>query len=126
LKEQALFMYITDCCYPDLVKAKKQMSKWDCYSPGTKHRIELKCRRIHYDTLIIEKPKYEAIMKKCKENNDIPIYINSTPKGIFRFNLSNFDPVWQTKYLNKTTDFSNRALIPKEIFMLPVNEAETI
>lgn len=102
------------------------MSIWDCYSPATRHRIELKCRRVHYDTLIIEKPKYEAIMNKSIENNDIPIYINSTPNGVYRFNLTNFDPIWQTKYLNKTTDFSNRAVIAKEVFMLPVIDAETI
>ena len=126
MKEAELFTYITDCCYPDLVKAKKQMSIWDCYSLATRHRIELKCRRDHYDTLIIEKPKYEAIMQKCNENNDVPIYINSTPEGVYRFNLTNFEPIWETKYLNKTTDFSNRHLIPKEVFMLPVNEAEII
>tara|TARA_B110000285_G_scaffold203670_1_gene239980 strand:+ start:15337 stop:15717 length:381 start_codon:yes stop_codon:yes gene_type:complete len=126
LNEKQLFEYIADCCYPDLVKAKKQMSRWDCYSPESRHRIELKCRRVHYETLIIEKPKYESIIKKCKDNNDVPIYINSTPMGVYRFNLSNFDPVWETKYLNKTTDFTNRAVIPKEIYMLPVIDAETI
>lgn len=126
MEEKQLFKYITDCCYPDLVKAKKQMSRWDCYSPATKHRIELKCRSTHYETLIIEKPKYEAIISKCEDHNDIPIYINSTPKGVYRFNLTNFNPIWETKYLTKTTTFSNRNIIAKEVFMLPVADAEII
>ena len=52
-KEKDLFEYLIGCCYEDLVKAKKQMSRWDCYSPSTSHRIELKYRAAHYDTLLI-------------------------------------------------------------------------
>ena len=126
MKEEDLFNYLVDCCYPDLVKSKKQFSKWDCYSPGSYHRIELKCRATHYDTLIIEKAKYDALIKKAKDNFDMPIYINSTPKGVYRFNLFLVDPVWEVKYLKKTTTFSNNNKVPKEIALLPVIEAEIL
>jgi len=126
LKEKDLFKFLQTCCYPDLVKAKSQMSRWDCYSPKTYHRIELKCRGKHYDTLLIEKKKYDAMIAKCDDNLDIPIYINYTPKGIYRFNLYIVNPVWEIQYHNKTTEFSNTNKIPKEVAMLPVVDAEVI
>jgi len=126
LKEKELFDYLVSCCYSDLVKARSPLSRWDCYSPETFHRIELKCRSTHYETLLIERKKYDAIIAKCNDNLDIPIYINSTPKGVYRFNLYLVNPVWETQYHNKTTEFKNNKKIPKEIAMLDVNEAETL
>jgi hypothetical protein len=124
--EQKLFDYLVNCCYSDLVKARKQMSRWDCYSPLTLHRIELKCRSKHFDGLLIEKKKFDALTEKCKDNLDIPIYINSTPSGVFRFNLYNVEPNWQVGYFGKTTQFSNNNKIPKEIAYLNVNDAEIL
>jgi len=126
VKEEDLFNYLLKTVYPDLVKSRRQFSKWDCYSPSTTHRIELKCRGTHYNTLIIEKIKYDALILKARDNFDIPIYINSTPKGIYRFNLFNINPVWETRYLKKTTTFSNNNKVPKEIALLPVIEAEIL
>lgn len=102
------------------------MSRWDCYSPESKHRIELKCRGAHYDTLLIEKKKYDAMINKADENLDIPIYINSTPKGVYKFNLYLVDPKWEIQYHNKTTHFSNNNKIKKEVAMLPVIDAEIL
>ena len=126
MKETELFHYLLENHYPDLVKAKSKMSRWDCYSPSTTHRIELKCRATHYDTLILEKKKYDAMVLKCNDNLDIPIYINSTPEGIYRFNLFEIKPNWEVKYLKKTTTFANGNQIPKEIAMLPVIDAEIL
>lgn len=124
--ENDLFEYLQNCCYPDLVKARKQMSKWDCYSPNKKHRIELKCRGAHYETLLIERKKYDAMISKADENLDIPIYINSTPKGIYKFNLYLVEPKWEIQYHNKTTHFSDNNKIKKEVAMLPVIDAEIL
>jgi len=126
MKEQDLFDYLVNNYYPDLVKAKSKMSRWDCYSPETSHRIELKCRAAHYDTLILEKKKYDAMILKCNDNLDIPMYINSTPEGIYSFNLFEIKPKWEVKYLRKTTTFTNANQIPKEIAMLPVIDAEIL
>ena len=126
MKEQDLFDYLVNNYYPDLVKAKNKMSRWDCYSPATSHRIELKCRAAHYDTLILEKKKYDAMILKCNDNLDIPMYINSTPKGVYSFNLFEIKPNWGVKYLRKTTTFTNGNQIPKEIAMLPVIDAEIL
>ena len=126
MKEQDLFEYLVNNYYPDLVKAKKKMSRWDCYSPETSHRIELKCRATHYDTLILEKKKYDAMLLKCNDNLDIPIYINSTPEGVYKFNLFEIKPNREVKYLKKTTTFTNNNQIAKEIAMLPVIDAEIL
>lgn len=125
-KEKDLFNHLTQCCYNDLLKARKQMSRWDCYSPETFHRIELKCRGVHYDTLLIEKKKYDAMINKCNDNLDIPMYINSTPKGVYRFNLYLVKPIWEIQYHNKTTQFTNTNKIPKEIAMLDIKDAEIL
>jgi hypothetical protein len=66
------------------------------------------------------------MIDKCKENLDIPIYINSTPKGVYRFNLYIVQPVWEIQYHNKTTQFSNTNKIPKEVAMLDIKEAEIL
>jgi len=124
--EQRLFDHLVECCYIDLVKAEKQMSKWDCYSPQTFHRIELKCRTKHFDGLLIEKKKFDALIEKCHDNLDIPIYINSTPTGVFRFNLYNVKPEWVTDYFNKTTQFANNNKVPKEVAYLDVKDAEIL
>ena len=102
------------------------MSRWDCYSVEFYHRIELKCRKKHYDALIIEKKKYDALMEKCNDNLDLPIYINSTPEGIYRFNLYFVKPVWKKKQLRATTQFSNKRWVEKEVAELDVIDAEIL
>ena len=74
MNEQNLFDYLQDNYYSDLMKATKQMSRWDCYSPNSLHRIELKCRGRHYNTLLIEKKKFDAMVLKCDDNLDTYVY----------------------------------------------------
>ncbi len=122
-KEADLFAWLTDYKYLDLVKSKNQMSRWDCYSPTFKHRIELKCRKVHYETLLLEKKKYDAMMLESNKHLDTPIYINSTPNGIWMFNLLFIKRVWEVNYLNPaTTQFLNRSRVPKEVTYLNINE----
>jgi len=126
-KEKDLFMWLQQNHYSDLVMAKSPISRWDCYSPMSYHRIELKCRKKHYpEGLMIEKIKYEAILRKCDDNLDIPIYINSTPSGIYRFNLYKVKTDWHLKRLPRTTEFDKRDWIDKEVAMLDVIDAEIL
>jgi hypothetical protein len=118
-KEADLFNWLKENTYPDLVKSKNPMSRWDCYSPSKKHRIELKCRKKHYDTMLLEKKKYDAMILECEKHLDIPIYINSTPKGIFIWSLLQLKPKWEVNYLNPaTTHFTNTQRIKKEVTYL--------
>ena len=66
------------------------------------------------------------MIRKAEENLDLPMYINSTPKGVFRFNLFLIEPKWELQYHNKTTTFNNTNKIQKEVAMLPVIDAETL
>ena len=124
--EKQLFEFLRKNYYPDLVMAKSKMSRWDCYSPQTYHRIELKCRKKHYGELLIEKKKFDAMINKCKDNLDVPYYINSTPEGVYRFNLYKVEPLWFIKKIKATTQFANSTPIDKEIALLDVIDAETL
>jgi hypothetical protein len=123
-KESDLFNYLKENVYFDLVKSKNQMSRWDCYSPTSGHRIELKCRKRHYPTLLLEKKKYDAMIEECEKHLDIPIYINSTPEGVFSFNLHKIYPTFEINNKNPaTTQFYNTQRIEKEVTYLEINQA---
>lgn len=125
-KEEDLFNYLKDNYYPDLVKSDNPLSRWDCYSAMHNHRIELKCRTAHYPDLMIEKKKYVAMLEHCKGTFEIPMYINSTPEGVYRFNLKKFRPRWQVKSLRKTTHFSQNYKISKIIGFLKITKADKL
>ena len=125
-KEQDLFDFLKQNYLPDLVKAKNQMSRWDCYSPKHKMRIELKCRRRHYPTLLIEKKKYDAMISESAKHNDIPSYINSTPKGIYFFDLSKVNPQWEINSRNPATTYWGGSKIEKEVAYLHISQAREI
>lgn len=114
-KEQELFDWLKDNVYPDLVIARNQLSRWDCYSPKRKHRVELKCRQKHYPDLLVEKKKYDAMIAKCNQHNDVPVYINSTPQGVYAFDMRTHDGLWEVRGMPKTTQFSNRNFVSKEV-----------
>ena len=122
-KEKDLFDWLSKNYYKSLVNSKNPISRWDCYDIETQNRIELKCRRKHYSTLILEKSKYDALIKESAKNLDIPIYINSTPEGIYLFNLNKIDINWFTKSLPATTEFKKRIWVKKEITELEVIKA---
>ena len=122
-KEKDLFEWLSNNHYKTLVNSKNPISRWDCYDIETQNRIELKCRRKHYDTLILEKSKYDAMLLESNKNLDIPIYINSTPEGIYLFNLNEIDIKWFTKSLPATTDFKKRIWVKKKITELQVIKA---
>lgn len=122
-----LFNFLKENYYPDLLLMENKMSKWDCYSEFKRHRIELKCRKYHYDTLLLEKKKYDAMINICNEDLNIPIYINSTPKGIYSFNLFLIKPTWEINNKNPaTTQFGNKEKIEKEVTYLHINEANKL
>lgn len=125
-RESDLFDWLSKNYYNLLVDTSDNFSKSDCYDIETKNRIELKCRATHYQELIIEKPKYEYLIKESKKFGDVPIYINSTPKGIFLFKLKDLKLKWFEKPLPKTTDFENNNLINKEVATININKSKQL
>ena len=125
-RESDLFEWLSKNYYSLLVDTSKNFSKSDCYDIKTKNRIELKCRATHYQELIIEKPKYEYLIKESKKFGDVPIYINSTPKGIYLFELKDLKLKWFEKPLPKTTEFKNNNYISKEIATININKSKQL
>ena len=98
MKEIDLFNILKICFMTDLEKSESQYSRFDCFSSKWKMDIELKCRRTHYDELLIEKDKYDALMDRAKKFGTRPFYINSTPQGIYAFNLEELKDIkWEMK-----------------------------
>lgn len=81
MREKELFEYLKRYL-TDLRLADDQYSKWDCVSDRHKFLIELKSRRTHYDTLLIEKPKYDSLVQRAEAVGYSPLYVNSTPRGL--------------------------------------------
>lgn len=119
LTEDDLYQLLVQKIYPNLTRTEDIFGRIDCYDKDTNAHIELKCRYEHFPFLIIEKDKYQQLIVK-----DNPFYCCSTPKGIYLFELNKLEePIWRTKYLPKTTEFTNTEFIEKEIGELPVSQA---
>lgn len=124
MKEQDLFDYLKSSLYPDLEKAPGIYDAFDCISITASHYIELKCRYTHYDTLLIEEMKYRKLITQAAERDLIPFYINSTPKGVFSFDLMDVpEPEWVSHWMPATTEFSRSQKISKLVGYLAIEEA---
>jgi hypothetical protein len=76
---------------------------------------------------MIEKQKYYSLVKKYIETNEIPLYINSTPEGIFAFDLRTINPVWITdKIMPKTTELNEKTKTQKTYGLININEGKKI
>ena len=122
MTEQGLFDYIKETYLEDLQKSEHTYEYIDATSYGYRLSIELKCRHTHYDELILEKDKYESLMQQANELGFTPFYINSTPKGIYAFNLRKITVTWTTKRLPAST-FNKAPAIDKEITLLHIDKA---
>lgn len=124
MKEVDLFNHLKETLYPDLTKSEGIFDAFDCISQQAKHYIELKCRYTHYPTLLIEEMKYRKLITQAAERDLTPFYINSTPEGIFSFDLMDIpEPEWVTHKMPATSEFSNRTKVDKLVGYLAIEEA---
>ena len=121
--EQELFNYIKGWYLSDLEKSKDQYDSHDCTSTIYRLHIELKCRHTHYEELILERDKYEALTQEAKRLGFTPFYVNATPKGIYAFNLKKTKVTWTVKKLPAKTEFDSGGQVDKTVALLPVAEA---
>jgi hypothetical protein len=121
--EQELFNYIKGWYLSDLEKSPDQYDNHDCTSSIYKLHIELKCRSKHYDELILERDKYYALTRKAKRLGMTPFYVNSTPEGIYAFNLNKTKVTWTVKKLPAKTEFDSEGQVDKTVALLPIAEA---
>ena len=122
MNEQSLFDYIKSTYLEDLKKSEHTYEYIDATSDGYRLTIELKCRNTHYDELILEKDKYESLMDRAQDLGFTPFYINSTPKGIYAFNLRKITVTWITKRLPSNT-FDKGPEIDKKVALLHIDKA---
>jgi hypothetical protein len=108
MKEADLFEHLKASHFPDLIKSEGTFDSFDCISDDKKYYIELKCRHTHYPDLLIEESKYNRLVSEAKERELSPWYINSTPEGIYAFDLTRVpQPTWTERWMPATTEFAN-------------------
>ena len=124
MNELILFDFLKFNLYPDLERAPGIYDAFDCTSAKAGHFIELKCRQTHYSTLLIEQMKYRKLMEQAYHRELLPFYINSTPSGIYSFDLTDMDePQWHTHQMPATTEFEDTNKVEKVVGYLPIDEA---
>jgi len=121
MKEKELFVWLKDNHYPDLEHSPEVYDGFDCVTKEAGMFIELKSRNTHYDTLLLEKKKFDFLVAKAEELGLKAWYINYTPNGVWSFPLSDMaEPVWEEKWLPVTTEFSNKSKIMKQVTFLSI------
>lgn len=124
MKEQELFDHLKQKFYHDLVKSEGQFDTFDCISQDHQLYIELKCRHTHYPDLLIEQSKYVRLVDEAGFRVLDPWYINSTPNGIFAFDLSRVpEPAWEERWMPTTTEFANTSKKVKVVGFLHLDYA---
>jgi hypothetical protein len=68
--------------------------------------------------------KYRKLITQSAERDLIPFYINSTPLGIYSFDLMDIpEPEWVTHWMPVTSEFDNRSKVEKLVGYLDIEEA---
>lgn len=113
---------------PDLTSAEKSNSHYDAISFQMNTIVELKCRKSHYDNLMLEKIRYERLLTIAARENMGCLYIVSSPQGVWSFDLLSInEPIWKTKSLPSKTAWSkNRKMIDKKVGYLSIYEGTNI
>ena len=122
MKERELFEWLKEKHFPDLEHSPEIYDGFDCVTKKFGMFIELKSRNTHYDTLLLEKKKFDFLVTKAKELGLTAWYVNYTPSGIWSFKLDDEnDFVWEDKWLPVTTEFTNKSKIMKPVTFLPLS-----
>tara|TARA_R110000782_G_scaffold139838_1_gene232318 strand:+ start:2038 stop:2457 length:420 start_codon:yes stop_codon:yes gene_type:complete len=86
--------------------------------------IEMKFRNKHYDTKMLEKDKYDALMRI--DENIIKIFYVFDPKGNFLYYLNTLNmPETVKKYCPDTTMWTKKRVL-KDVYLLTENDAVVI
>ncbi len=123
LTEEGLYHYLKMRYLQDLKMSSDTHEAHDCTSDYGKLLIELKCRTTHYDELLLEADKYDALIAQAKELGYAPWYVNSTPEGIYAFNLTKITVTWTTRRLPAATQPNTLQLISKKVTYLHITQA---
>ena len=100
----------------NLIKTKDKYCSFDCFNDS--YVIELKCRRTHYDTQLIEYKKFIRNKNTADESGKEFLYAISTPEGEYIFNISQlcedcYKFGWEDRRMPSHTDFSGTPILKK-------------
>ena len=130
MTEEQLLTHLARTSVPNLERMEYGFSHWDCTSwyelpfGRVDYILELKCRDTHYPEMLIEQVKYDWLIAEAKKRKARPAYINSTPKGIFAWDLFRVkEPAWGDELMPATTQFEDTERIIKTVGFLPVADA---
>ena len=130
MNEQQLLTHLAATSVPNLERMEYGFSHWDCtaFYETSLGRVdfilELKCRETHYPEMLIEQAKYDWLIEEAAKRKARPAYINSTPQGIFAWDLYRVsEPAWAPELMPATTQFDHTEQIIKMVGFLPVADA---
>ena len=109
---------------PDLKKLE-HYDKKDCYSKSKDLHVEIKCRSKHWDTLGIQKDKWDYLtqFKNCR-------FVVATPNGLWSWDLNKTpEPIWQRRLGPTSTDYKHLSIVDecwKDIGYLNIRDAKDI
>ena len=112
-----------------MITTKNKFCTFDAYADD--YVVEFKCRRKHYDTQLIEYKKFIANLDQADESGREFLYIISTPKGVYLFNVSKlaragYDFGWEDRVMPTHTDFSNKSKKDKKVGYISISSSKVI
>ena len=122
MNESELFYKFKANYLPQLKVAIDTYSPFDAICHEAKVVVEFKCRRSHYSDLLIEWPKYETLLNRAADRGYKPIYVCSTPLGVWAWDLTYLQLKWIKKALPKQTDFSNNNTVVKQVAYISLED----
>ena len=72
--------------------------------------------------MLIEWPKYETLLNRAADRGYKPIYVCSTPLGVWAWDLTYLQLKWIKKALPKQTDFSNNNTVVKQVAYISLED----
>ena len=127
MNEQLLLDRVDEIFKWGITKTEDDFCRWD--AENDKYIVELKCRRTHYNTQIIEYGKFDALVDEATSIGKEVMYIAATPKVILVFEITklcleqyNFN--WENKRLPSHTDFGKASWVDKKVGYIDNNKAK--
>ena len=122
MNESELFYKFKANYLPQLKVAIDTYSPFDAICHEAKVVVEFKCRRSHYSDMLIEWPKYETLLNRAADRGYKPIYVCSTPLGVWAWDLTYLQLKWIKKALPKQTDCSNNNTVIKQVAYISLED----
>jgi|JYMV01.1.fsa_nt_gi hypothetical protein len=126
MRENKLLERVEEVFKWGITKTDSDFCRWDAENED--YIVELKCRRTHYNTQIIEYGKFDALVDEANKIGKEVMYIAATPEIILVFEITklcaegyNFN--WENKSLPSHTDFGKASWQMKKVGYIDNNKS---